>query len=151
MDSLQVWTPLGPLVLKASTHGLIAANFGSLVGQQSSSPLLKEAARQVQQWSVGDRDAFDLPLDIQGTKFQQSVWKQLQAIPRGQSRSYGDIAHAFGKPGAARAVGGACSANPIILIIPCHRVLASDGKLGGFSSGLDLKRQLLTLEGIRWK
>ena len=145
MYAKQVMTPLGPLFLKATEKGLSEAYFGE-GEERESSPLLEEAAHQVSQWFTGERREFDLALDLRGTEFQRSVWKQLQAIPRGKQRSYGQIANAIGKPGAARAVGSACGANPIILIIPCHRVLAADGSLGGFSAGLDLKRRLLAAD-----
>lgn len=90
------------------------------------------------------------PLDLSaGTSFQKVVWCALKNIPAGQARSYGEIARAIGKPKAMRAVGGACGANPIPVLVPCHRVLAANGKLGGFSGGLDWKRRLLAREGIR--
>jgi O-6-methylguanine DNA methyltransferase len=90
------------------------------------------------------------PLDLSnGTAFQRSVWRVMQKIPPGQTRSYGEIAQAIGKPEAVRAVGGACGANPIPILVPCHRVLAAGGKLGGFSGGLKWKRELLAREGIR--
>lgn len=142
-----VQTPLGTMVLKASAKGLCQAYFGE-GPQGESSPLLEEAAQQIAQWFDGQRQDFDLPLDIAGTDFQRAVWKQLRVIPRGQHMSYGQVARAIGKPGAARAVGAACGKNPIILIIPCHRVLAADGSLGGFSAGLDLKKRLLAAEGM---
>ena len=88
------------------------------------------------------------PLDIKGTPFQKAVWQALREIPLGQTRSYGDIARAIGRPLATRAVGGACGANPIPLLVPCHRVLAANGKIGGFSGGLDWKRRLLASEGV---
>ena len=89
------------------------------------------------------------PLDWSGkTEFQKSVWRALRKIRRGQTKSYGEIARAIGKPKAVRAVGGACGANPIPVLIPCHRVLAANGKIGGFSGGLDWKRELLAREGI---
>jgi len=134
--------------LRASQRGLSHVDFGAGKPAGPSSQILEETARQIQDWLEGRRAVFDLPLDIQGTEFQRAVWRQLRAIPRGQYRTYGEIADILGKPGAARAVGGACGANPLLLIIPCHRVLAADGRLGGFSSGLDLKRKLLDLEGI---
>lgn len=88
------------------------------------------------------------PLDLHGgTTFQQRVWQELRKIPPGRTRSYAEVAAAVGSPQAARAVGGACGANPIPLLVPCHRVLASGGRLGGFSGGLDWKRRLLALEG----
>lgn len=146
----RVKTPLGPMVLKATEKGLCQADFGE-GPRGESSPLLEEAARQLEQWFAGQRRDFDLALDVAGagTEFQRAVWEQLRAIPRGQHMSYGQVARAIGKPGAARAVGAACGKNPIILIIPCHRVLAADGSLGGFSAGLDLKRRLLAAEGMK--
>ena len=89
------------------------------------------------------------PLDLTGTDFQKSVWRALQKIASGQTKSYGEIARAIGRPKAVRAVGGACGANPVPVLIPCHRVLAADGKLGGFSGGLNWKRVLLAREGVK--
>ena len=89
------------------------------------------------------------PLDLlAGTEFQQRVWNELRRIPRGETRSYGEIARALGQPKSARAVGGACGANPLPVLVPCHRVLAATGKLGGFSGGPEWKRRLLGREGI---
>ena len=100
----------------------------------------------------GAPGAFDdpcaLPLAPRGTRFQQRVWEQLRAIPAGSTKSYGAIARAIGQPRAARAVGGAVGSNPISLIVPCHRVIAGDGSIGGFASGLDRKRWLLAHEGV---
>jgi O-6-methylguanine DNA methyltransferase len=90
------------------------------------------------------------PLDLSGTKFQKSVWHALRKISLGKTKSYGEIAQAIGKPKAVRAVGGACGANPVPVLIPCHRVLAANKKLGGFSGGLDWKRSLLAREGIKF-
>ncbi len=91
------------------------------------------------------------PLDLSGTEFQKSVWSALRKISPGKTKSYGEIAQAIGKPNAVRAVGGACGANPIPVLIPCHRVLAANKKLGGFSGGLDWKRRLLAREGIKFQ
>jgi methylated-DNA-[protein]-cysteine S-methyltransferase len=88
------------------------------------------------------------PLDLAGTEFQKSVWRELRKIPRGSTKSYGEIAQAIGRPKAVRAVGGACGANPLPLFVPCHRVLAANKKIGGFGGGLDWKRKLLAQEGI---
>lgn len=88
------------------------------------------------------------PLDLAGTAFQKSVWNALRKIPSGKTKSYGEIAQAIGRPKAVRAVGGACGANPVPVLVPCHRVLAANKKLGGFSGGLDWKRSLLKREGI---
>jgi len=151
MYSTQIQTPLGALHLTASTQGLLSAQFGLYSGGVQTSSLLDEASRQVQQYFAGQRTVFDLPLDIRGTEFQRKVWQILREIPWGETQSYGQIAAAVANPKASRAVGGACGANPLVLFIPCHRVLAGDGKLGGFSSGLDIKRKLLQLEGIAWR
>lgn len=92
------------------------------------------------------------PLDLRaGTDFQRAVWRQMQRLAVGQTISYGELAAALRKPGAARAVGAACGANPIPVLIPCHRVLAAAGRLGGFSGGLEVKRELLANEGIAWE
>jgi len=88
------------------------------------------------------------PLDLAGTEFQKSVWNALRKIPSGKTKSYGEIARQIGNPKAVRAVGGACGANPIPVLIPCHRVLAANGKIGGFSGGLNRKRKLLAREGV---
>jgi len=90
------------------------------------------------------------PLDMAGTAFQKSVWNQMQKISLGKTKSYGEIALAIGKPKAVRAVGGACGANPVPVLVPCHRVLAANNKLGGFGGGLDWKRRLLKHEGIEF-
>jgi O-6-methylguanine DNA methyltransferase len=97
---------------------------------------------------VGDEPKEFPPLDLTGTAFQKSVWKAMQKISLGKTKSYGEIASAIGNPKAVRAVGGACGANPVPVLVPCHRVLAANNKLGGFGGGLDWKRSLLKREGI---
>ena len=106
----------------------------------------REAIRQVLEYLEGKRSDFDLPLDLRGTTFQRTVWKALCEIPYGATRTYADVARAVGNPNAVRAVGTANGANPIPLVVPCHRVVASGGKLGGYGGGLDLKRRLLAME-----
>jgi methylated-DNA-[protein]-cysteine S-methyltransferase len=97
----------------------------------------------------GKGRAFNLPLDLEGQpRFRMKVWEVLQKIPYGRVRSYGWVARKIGKPKAARAVGGACGANPVPLLVPCHRIVAGDGSLGGFSGGLGVKKRLLRLEGL---
>ena len=105
-----------------------------------------QAVHQLLEYFSGTRTCFDLPLFPKGTPFQQQVWQELCRIPYGQTRTYGEIAAAIGKPGAARAVGMACNRNPIWLLIPCHRVVSKDGSLTGYAGGLDMKRCLLELE-----
>lgn len=113
-------------------------------------PVLARAATQVQEFMGGVRTDFDVPVELHGTEFQKRVWQSLMAIPYGETRSYADIAAAIGKPAAARAVGGANRANRLPLIIPCHRVIASDGGLGGYMGAWNpedgLKPRLLDME-----
>lgn len=111
-------------------------------------PLLLEAKRQLEEYFSGLRAGFSLPLNPQGTAFQKKVWQQLEAIPYGQTRTYGQIAAAVGQPTASRAVGGANHNNPIAIVIPCHRVIGANGKLTGYAGGLDIKEKLLRLEGV---
>lgn len=111
-------------------------------------PLLRATAHQLSEYLAGRRRIFDLPLNPVGTEFQHKVWDALLRIPFGETKSYAQVAAAVGCPRGARAVGGAVGKNPIPIIIPCHRVLAAGGKIGGFSLGLDMKRKLLNIEGI---
>src|ERR1700719_4924038 len=105
-----------------------------------------EAIRQLRDYFVGLRTGFDLPLAPEGTPFQRAVWRQLQDIPYGETISYGELARRVGNPKASRAVGSANGANPLPIVIPCHRVIAGDGTLGGFGGGLPTKQALLALE-----
>ena len=109
-------------------------------------PLLSEGKRQVLEYLDGKRRVFDLPLAPRGTEFYRSVWRALEAIPYGETRSYRDIAQAVGRPKAVRAVGQANHNNPIPIIIPCHRVVGANGSLTGYGGGLDMKKHLLRLE-----
>jgi methylated-DNA-[protein]-cysteine S-methyltransferase len=105
--------------------------------------------RQLAEYFAGERRDFDLRLAPEGTPFERSVWDELRKIPFGETRSYGEIAQAIGRPGAARAVGRANGANPIPIVVPCHRVIGSDGSLTGFGGGLEAKSRLLEIEGRR--
>lgn len=107
----------------------------------------KDARAQLVEYFAGKRREFELELAPYGTAFQLRVWRALREIPYGAVRNYGDIARAIGQPGAARAVGGAVGSNPLPIVIPCHRVIASDGTIGGYSGGLAIKHRLLALEG----
>lgn len=116
--------------------------------QQGTSAGLKTAQRQLLDYLAGKRDRFDVPLDLsQGTPFQRQVWRTLQRVPYGKLRSYQWIASRVGGRRYARAVGNAVGANPLPIVIPCHRIVAHDASLGGFSGGLPMKRKLLSLEG----
>ncbi len=112
----------------------------------SANPLIRETARQLDEFFQRERRTFDLPLDLAGTPFQLEVWNALLRIPYGETRSYGQLAVQLGHPGAARAVGTANGSNPVAIVVPCHRVIAAGGGLGGYGGGLDRKRFLLDLE-----
>jgi O-6-methylguanine DNA methyltransferase len=108
----------------------------------------KDAAAQLGEYFAGQRREFELQLAPVGTDFQLKVWRALREIPYGAVRNYADIARAIGQPKATRAVGQANGSNPLPIVVPCHRVLASDGRIGGYSGGLDIKHRLLALEGV---
>lgn len=124
----------------------VAAHFDPPGISEGESPLLKEAAGQLKDYFFRKRRDFDLPLAPEGTAFQRRVWDALCTIPYGETWSYRQLAQAVGNPKACRAVGGANGKNPIMIIIPCHRVIAADGSLGGYSGGLSIKTALLELE-----
>ena len=109
-------------------------------------PLLHEAEQQIMAYLGGKRQLLDFPIRMMGTPFQQRVWRGLQQIPYGTTRTYGEIATAIGNPRASRAVGMACNKNPLLLIVPCHRVIGANGKLTGFAYGMNAKQWLLELE-----
>ena len=147
-------TPLGALLLVRTAEGLAGAWFEGqrhhplplIAAHRPDDELLRRAAYQIGAYFAGERDRFDLPLDLHGTAFQRSVWQQLLAIAAAATTSYGAIAKALGSASAVRAVGGAVGRNPISVIVPCHRVVGTDGSLTGYAGGVDRKRALLALE-----
>jgi methylated-DNA-[protein]-cysteine S-methyltransferase len=145
-------TPIGTLRLVSDGESLIGIEFEGRYGSGAgvlagSDPALDACARQLSEYFAGSRRSFDLPMAPVGTVFQRSVWAALAAIPYGELHSYRDIARAIGRPAATRAVGAANGRNPLPIVVPCHRVVGSDGSLTGFAGGLEIKRQLLQLEG----
>ena len=148
-------SPVGKLKLVASDKGLVAilwendnprrVRLGDLA-EDGRHPILRETERQLEEYFAGKRKSFSLALDMRGTRFQNDVWEALLAIPFGETRSYGQLAKQLGNPKATRAVGAANGRNPISIIVPCHRVIGSSGKLTGFAGGLDTKAHLLELE-----
>lgn len=124
----------------------LAHRFGAEAEADAGHPLVRRALAQLREYFAGLRRQFDLPLAPVGSAFQVRVWQALCAIPYGETRSYGELARAIGSPRAARAVGAANGANPIAIVIPCHRVIQSDGGLGGYGGGRELKQFLLDLE-----
>ena len=147
-------SPLGGVILLEENEAIIALRFvKSFHPSVPSSPLLKEAVSQLQAYFEGRLTRFSLPLRPEGTPFQLQVWQALQSIPYGQVISYGQLAESIGKPGACRAVGGANGKNRLPILIPCHRVIAANGSLGGYSTGESIdgqwiKKGLLALEGV---
>jgi methylated-DNA-[protein]-cysteine S-methyltransferase len=149
-------SPLGGITMAATDQGLAGVWFDSqrhwpdTTGWQTRDdhPVLQEAAAQLQDYFAARRDRFELTLDLShGTTFQQAVWQALLAIPSGSTTSYGRLSAGVGKPAAVRAVGAAVGRNPISVIVPCHRVIGSNGSLTGYAGGLHRKTALLELEG----
>ena len=148
-------SPLGPMVLAASASGLCGLWFSGQKHIPSTAawphddrhPLLRRAIDELGEFFAGRRRTFDLPVDLScGTAFQRKVWRSLQAIPAGRTASYGEIARRVGRPRAARAAAAAIGRNPLSIVVPCHRVLGSDGSLTGYAGGLRRKDALLALE-----
>lgn len=139
-------TPFGPLTVRADDDAVVEITRGT-VDKVRPNPLTGEAVRQLREYFAGARTAFDLPLAPKGTSFQQSVWIELLKVPFGRSVSYGELAAKVGCR-SPRAIGQAVGRNPVLIVIPCHRVLAANKKLGGFSAGLPVKEFLLNLEEI---
>lgn len=148
LGRILVSTPLGSLTLAEEDGALTQVLFGDCAEAERRTPLLEEAQRQLAEYFAGMRRSFELPLNPRGTAFQKAVWEVLEAIPYGETRSYGDIARAVGRERAFRAVGMANHKNPIPIIIPCHRVIGADGSMTGYGGGLDKKKFLLRLEGM---
>jgi len=145
MPHLSITSPLGPLTIFEDEGAIVALEWGR-ADNASSTPLLEKTKAQLNDYFDGNRTSFDLPLSPRGTPFQRSVWKQLSKIPFGAVRTYGEVAKSVHS--APRAIGGACSKNPIPIIIPCHRVLGQGEKLTGYSGGdgIKSKQALLRLE-----
>ena len=142
-------SPLGPLRLVCDDAALLRIDFPDrhgTDGKPGNNELLKRCERQLCEYFAGNRRDFDLPLAATGTEFQQKVWDALRDIPFGELRSYRDIADSIGNRKAVRAVGAANGKNPIPIVVPCHRVIGSDGSLTGFAGGLAAKQLLLRLE-----
>lgn len=151
--TLQLETPVGPLSVTATKTAVTEVRFGTQIPGDSipctgtdTPVLLHQAARELREYFSGTRRTFTLPLAPAGTEFQKKVWKALQAIPYGQTRTYKQIAIQIGHNQSFRAVGMANNRNPIVVIVPCHRVVGYDGTLTGYAGGLDIKERLLTLE-----
>ena len=146
-------SPIGPLTLMARdgrlTHLVMVDQAHAVAtppGSRREDGFFTGVTAQLAEYFAGDRTAFDVPMTLEGTEFQRSVWAQLCAIPYGETISYGELARRVGNPKASRAVGLANGRNPVAVIVPCHRVIAADGSLGGYGGGTDRKVHLLELE-----
>jgi methylated-DNA-[protein]-cysteine S-methyltransferase len=158
LASKMIESPVGKLKLVASDNALVAILWEkdsprrvrlSDLAANDRHPVLVETERQLSEYFSGKRKTFSIALDMRGTRFQKEVWEALLAIPFGETRSYGQLAKQLGNPQATRAVGAANGRNPLSIIVPCHRVIGSSGKLTGFVGGLDVKAHLLNLEKRR--
>ena len=140
-------TVLGSVTLVEEDGALLAISTHHVYeGICQETTLIKEAHQQLSEYLKGERKSFDLPLRMKGTDFQQNVWNVLLDIPYGETRSYKQIAEAIGNPKAVRAVGMANNRNPLLIVVPCHRVIGADGKLVGYGAGIEKKEFLLRLE-----
>lgn len=141
-------SPVGHLRLEEENGFITGVNRTDAPQCSVTVPVLYECTRQLHAYFSHQLTVFDVPISLHGTPFQQRVWTELQRIPYGQVISYGELARRIDRPSAARAVGGANHCNPICILVPCHRVIGADGSLTGYGGGLDMKIQLLTLEGV---
>ncbi|RSL30522.1 methylated-DNA--[protein]-cysteine S-methyltransferase [Salibacterium salarium] len=161
----QVNTRVGPLTIAATEHGLCALHFGEsdtvieamkpwvqkhdiAASMEQDFKKLQSVTEQLHEYFAGERKTFDIALDLYGTPFQRSAWQALKQIPYGETRSYKQIAEVIGSPKAVRAIGSANNKNPVSIIVPCHRVIGSNGKMVGYGSGIDKKEHLLKMEGV---
>lgn len=162
---VRIRTPVGPLAVVGTQHGVTHVYFEGVAGSTSVLPdaeklkdnlpptdipgPVRQAVAQLEQYMAGEPVQFSFQMDYSGTPFQLRVWQHLLTIPAGETRTYGQVAYALGQPTAARAVGGAVGRNPISIAIPCHRVVGADGRGGGYGGGMRAKTFLLQIEGVR--
>ena len=139
-------TPVGRLLLRADAIGLVEIRFGAREIRTAETEILMRAERELRAYFSGELREFDVPLHPSGTEFRMRVWNELRAVPYGTTVTYGELARRIGQPNAARAVGMANHANPLPIIVPCHRVIGADGSLTGYAGGLEIKRKLLEVE-----
>jgi methylated-DNA-[protein]-cysteine S-methyltransferase len=162
-EARSIWqSPIGPILIRASRHGVSSVEFvdkssGATVDKGPSSDdgagaLIAKAVAQLEEYFARTRTSFDLALELNGTPFQRAVWDCVRQVPYGRTISYRALADAAGRPAAIRAAGAANGANPLSILIPCHRIVGSNGSLTGYAGGLDRKRYLLDLEsGAIWR
>jgi methylated-DNA-[protein]-cysteine S-methyltransferase len=144
--STQFSSTVGPLTLEGDDRALTRIGFGQPEAPQGDARAVAAAAIQLEQYLAGERTEFDVDIEVVGTPFERRVWDEVRAIPYGETASYAEIARRIGRPDACRAVGRANGRNPVPVIVPCHRVIGSDGSLTGYAGGIEMKRALLDLE-----
>lgn len=143
-------SPIGRLLLEQDETGLCGVRLlgrEESAGQAEWTPLLRETREQLSAYFAGSLRAFDLPLSMRGSDFDRQVWQTLEKVPFGEIRSYGQIALEIGREKASRAVGRACGRNPLLIVVPCHRIVGVSGRLTGFAAGMEAKARLLEIEG----
>ena len=145
MNRITLDSPIGKFEIFEESEKITRIDIisGENFSPETETPLLLEAKKQFLEYFSGKRKNFDFPIEFSGTEFQKSVWRELLKIPFGETKTYGEIAAAIGKPKAARAVGAACNKNHILIAVPCHRVIGSGGKMVGFAWGTEVKKWLL--------
>ena len=153
---VRIATPLGPMIAVATDDSLVAVDFADAKyapaidpawREDGAWPPLRDCAAQLAEYFAGERGRFDLPLAPRGTPFQQRVWREIAKVPFGETITYAELALRAGAPGSARAAGAATGRNPLAIVVPCHRIVASSGALTGYAGGLPRKEKLLALEG----
>jgi methylated-DNA-[protein]-cysteine S-methyltransferase len=150
-EHIVIATPIGPIAIAAVDNAVCSIGLARPDAEvcsiaNISQPVLRQAAQELQEYFAGKRTEFTFPMHAEGTAFQKSVWNALLDIPFGETKTYGEIAHAVDNPKGSRAVGMACNKNPIMIAVPCHRVLGAGGSLTGYAGGLSVKQALLELE-----
>lgn len=141
-------SPIGKLLLEQDDNGLCAVRLHAQEEERADwTPLLQEARDQLNAYFAGGLREFDLPLSMRGSEFDRQVWQALAKVPFGEIRTYGQIARVIGREKAPRAVGGACGRNPLLILVPCHRIVGASGALTGFAAGMEAKVRLLEIEG----
>lgn len=139
-------SPIGTLLLESDGSAVRRIEAVKKMGANDPDAITKKCAMELVRYFAGKSDEFSVPMEAEGTAFQKAVWNAMKKIPHGKTKTYGEVAKAVGRPAAVRAVGTACGANPLLVAIPCHRIVGSNGGLGGFSAGIDKKEWLLEHE-----
>ena len=144
-------SPIGILKIAEDDQGITEVSFQEEIGadQKEGSLYLEKTLRQLEEYFAGTRRSFDVPLSLKGTEFQKKVWHALKEIPYGHTACYQEVAAMIGNEKASRAIGNANHHNPVVIIVPCHRVIRADGSIGGYGGGIERKKYLLNLEGIK--